>query len=108
MRSYTFVVDKKEYILRYTFNAICDLEEEAKMGISSLLSQEKIGLNTFRLLVWAGLKWKDFGITKQRAGDIIHKYIENGGNYTELANEIGKLISNSISNEGMANKEVGE
>lgn len=108
MRSYTFIVDNKEYVLRYTFNAICDLEEEAKMGISLLLSQEKVGLNTFRLLVWAGLKWKDHGITKQRAGEILNRFIESGGNYNELASEISKLLLASLSNESMTNENLGE
>jgi hypothetical protein len=98
MRTYDFCVNNKDYSLKYTFNSICDLEEEAKIGLTSLLSSEKVGLNTMRLILWAGLKWKEHGITKQRVGDLIQKFIEEGGDYSELCSKAANLIVNSINN----------
>jgi len=63
MRTYTFSVEDKEYSLRYNFNSICELEEKAGVGLNGLFNQEKAGLNMIRLVIWAGLKWKDPGIT---------------------------------------------
>lgn len=99
MRTYTFSAKDKEYVLKYTFNSVCDLEEAGGVGITTLLSESKIGLNTFRLLLWTGLKWKDPGITKQRAGNIINDLIEDGGDYSVLASEMLNLLVESVSND---------
>lgn len=109
MRTYTFSVEDKEYSLRYNFNSICDLEEKLGFGINGLANQEKAGLNLIRLIVWAGLKWKDPGLTPQRVGFILQKYIELDGDFSTLAQECMNLLSESISNEKMRQQnELGE
>ena len=109
MRTYSFKVKEKEYVIRYTFNSICDMEEECKMGIKSILSDANIGFNTFRLLLWVGLKWQDRGITKQRAGEIFNNFIADGGDYNVLMTEMLTLLDASVSNPNKKeNTELGE
>jgi len=106
LRSFSFDVKDKTYTLRYNFNAVCDLEEEAGYGIQTLFDPKKVGLNIIRLLIWAGLKWQDRGITKQRAGEILNLYIEQGGDYSELVNKASELLLTSVTNDKMKQVET--
>jgi hypothetical protein len=71
--------------LRYNFNAIADVEERAKTGIGTLLSEERIGFNSMRYLVWAGLKWEDRGLTIERTGLMLQQYFKDGGTFELLS-----------------------
>lgn len=103
MRSVRFVVKGKEYTLRYTFNSICEIEEMAGVGLPKLVSDEKVGLNAVRLVVWGGLKWCNPGITKGAVGDLLKNYIEEKGDYQELFRQAVHLM-----NESMGGKPVDE
>lgn len=96
MRTYTFEVKGKTHTLKYDFNAICDIEELAGVGISEFVSEKKVGMNTIRLVLWGGLKWKNNGLTKQQVGFIVRDYIEEGGEISELANHAFSLLSKAI------------
>jgi len=80
---------------RYDFNAIADLEDKAGCGIAKFLSEEKAGISTIRLLTWAGLKWQDKGMTIERAGSIVQRYIEDGGILETLSSFIGVALKMS-------------
>lgn len=108
MKTYTFSVNNQEYILKYNFNSICELEDKAGAGINSLFSQDKAGLNMIRLVIWAGLKWKDPGITPQRVGFMLQQFIDEDGDFNTLAQECIKLLGESISNEKMREHNTGE
>ncbi len=81
--------------IRFDFNAIADVELETGMGIGSLFSETNIGFNTFRVLLWAGLKHEDRSITKAKAGELIGNYLKNGGSWTELGDKIFEAIEAS-------------
>jgi len=81
--------------LRYDFNAIADLEDKSGFGISKFLSEEKAGMSTIRMLTWAGLKWQDKGLTIERTGSIIQRFIENGGTLDTISNFIGVALKMS-------------
>ena len=78
MYSVDIEVGDKTKRLKYDFNAIADIEERAGAGIAKLFSEEMIGLHTIRLLLWAGLRHADPGITIQRAGDMIKTMLDGG------------------------------
>lgn len=96
-RSYTFESGEKEYTLRFTMNTVCDIEEAAdRTPIQKLCAQDAIGFNTLRLIIQHGLKWKNQGITKQRAGEIIAQYAEeHDGSIDKLARETLLLLAES-------------
>jgi hypothetical protein len=104
MQTYSFTVDNKEYTIKYNFNTICDLEEASNLSISQIFQNDRIGLNTVRLVIWAGLKWQDHGITKQRVGNILNQFIKEGKDYSDLVTKAAKLLVASVSNENMVDK----
>jgi hypothetical protein len=67
----------KERNLRYDYNSVCDLEERANKGIIQLMN-EQAGLNVLRLLLWAGLKHENKGLTVDMVGLWIQKYLDDG------------------------------
>lgn len=93
MRTYTFSVEDKEYTLKYDFNAICEIEDSEKTGISALLGGDRVGYSTIRLILWGGLRWKNAGLTKQAVGYMITKYMNEGGDLEELVNNAVSLIT---------------
>jgi len=78
MRYTEILLGGKPRRLRYDFNALADVEERAGVGIGALLSSERMGLNTIRLLLWAGLKHEDRSLTPEKVGDILQSLMENG------------------------------
>ena len=75
--------------LKYDYNAIADLEERAGMGIGRLFDEDNIGLHTIRLIIWAGLRHEERGLTTDRVGKMIQEYIEGGGDLEDL---VGKAV----------------
>lgn len=104
MYSKEFEVGGKTKRLKYDFNAIADVEELSGMGMSKLFSEDMVGFHTIRLLIWAGLKHEERGITTQRAGMIIKDMITDG---YELES-IMELIMDALMKSGVIPKEVVE
>lgn len=102
MYSKEFVVGNKTRRLKYDFNAIADIEESSGMGMAKIFSAEMMGLHTIRLLVWAGLKHEDPGITIQRAGMIIRDMMAED----YALDDIMVLITDALSNSGVFPKDT--
>ncbi len=92
MRYVEFEVDGKVKKLRFDFNAIADLEQQAGSGVVNLFSEERVGFHTIRLLFWAGLRWEDNGLTMQRAGMVIKQLLEEGHSLEDLSEWISKAL----------------
>lgn len=75
LRTVSFEVEDKNYQVRFDYNAITDMEELMN-GEPILSFIQKGSMNTVRILIWGGVKWKIPGITKQQAGYIVQKLIE--------------------------------
>lgn len=74
--------------LKFDVNAFADLEAQGKVGIGALFSEERMGFQSIRLLLWAGLKWDDRKMTVETAGRLIQDSIENGHSLEELVLKI--------------------
>lgn len=83
--------------VKYDFNAIADIEEVSGKGIGFLLREENMGINTIRLLIWAGLKHEDKKLTRSEVGDLLTDYLKAGGTWDEL----GKVISDAFEQSGI-------
>lgn len=68
----------KTRLLKYDFNAICDIEEKFGKGVAAIFTEEQMGFNTVRLFLWAGLKWKMPGLTVQQVGQWLQEEAEKG------------------------------
>jgi hypothetical protein len=100
MNTATFTVKDKAYTLKYDFNAICEIEENAGVGIPTLVSQTKLGMFPLRVLIWGGLKWRDRGLTIEAVGDLIGEYIDLGGDIQSLFKLAVELVEKSLKKKG--------
>lgn len=72
-------------LLKFDFNAVCDLEDYYNKGIAGILNEEQIGLKLVRAFYWAGLKWKHKTLTIEVMGRMLNKHIqETGDNVMDL------------------------
>ena len=71
----SFKSGEREYILRYSANALCELEDALEMGVNAVASQladpESMRLKMVRVVFWAGLRDHHPDITLIQAGEII-------------------------------------
>lgn len=107
MRTYTFDLEDKTYTLKYDYNSICDMEELGGVPVQVMFSEGSVGLNQVRILLWGGLKWKLNGITKQQAGFIVQKLIEEN-KYEDVVQNAMKLIADSFPKSKGTEDSVGE
>ncbi|NTX58759.1 hypothetical protein HR086_46485 [Myxococcus sp. CA039A] len=68
----------KTRLLRFDFNAICEIEERTGKGVAAIFSEQSVGFNTIRLFLWAGLKWKIPGLQPQQVGQWLQEEAEKG------------------------------
>lgn len=59
-----------EYTLKFSTNAICELEELQNKGLNEIV-QDLERLSTVRALLWAGLRAKHPDVTLKGAGELI-------------------------------------
>ena len=101
----------KEYELKFTINMLCEMSEQGfdVMNIGAM----NINIRTIRDLFYYALKGADKKITKNKAGDLMDAFIEEGGSFDELIylvmEALGKSLGNKpVEDEEDNNKEDGE
>lgn len=70
----SFETDGQSYRLRYSINALCDMEEALGMGVRDfyrLVTSGDLRMSHVRGAFWAGLRHHQPNITKAQAGNII-------------------------------------
>lgn len=92
IRSVAFDLFDRPRNLRFDVNALADLEDRAKAGIAQLFSEERIGLNALRLMLWAGLKHEDRTLTVERVGDMLSEYLSKGGSLEEVTQILSEAV----------------
>jgi hypothetical protein len=80
--------------IRFTVNAICDLERKAGGSIVTLFEQSP-GFDLIRAMLWAGLKWEDRILTVEATGELMQKYLEGGGALENIVKVIGEALAAS-------------
>jgi len=96
----------RNYCLRFDMNALADLEREAKSGVGKLFTLERAGLDTVRLMFWAGAKALAGDIkTPEDAGNLIEKHVIEGGDLEALGNKINDAAQASAIVKAMLRKE---
>lgn len=70
-----FEVDGKEWVLRYSANALCTLEDELDMGTAALVAElqkpDGVRMATLRTVFWAGLQDRQQDVTREQAGELM-------------------------------------
>ena len=73
-----FTAGGKTYTLRYTTNALCELEDALDCGLPEIVERvrdpKSVRLSTVRALVWAGLREHHPDITLLQAGTLVGEY----------------------------------
>jgi len=93
----TIELGGKERNIRFDSNSICELEEKAGMGIPALLSESNMGFNTLRLLLWAGCRHENKGLTLDMIGIWMERYFEQEGeefNFMTLFEKVSEEFQN--------------
>lgn len=85
-------MNDEEYLLKYDFNSVADIEEYFRKGIGQILSEEMMGFNTIRVFYWVGLRWKLKGLTIQKTGQILGEYLSNGGSLDYLVQKMQEAL----------------
>jgi hypothetical protein len=71
----SFDAGGKSYTMRFSANALCELEDATGMGINALLTiladPAKMRLKMVRAVLWAGLQDHHPDVTLHQAGEII-------------------------------------
>jgi len=88
-----FESNEKSYDLKYTVNAVADMEEMTGAGLSSITQSGEI--YAMRALFWAGLIDSNPELTVKQAGDIMGGYIQAHG-----PQECMVLITKSLEESG--------
>ena len=101
-------VNGEQKFLRYDFNAVADLEEKFDTGIQQLMTEKRVGFSVIRGLLWAGLKWKDKGLTLERAGKIAQTMMQEGKTFEDIMTPIMSAIKKSGVFGNMDKKEDGD
>ncbi len=70
-----FDLEGKPYTLRFSANALCELEDALDCGINAVAAQlskpESLRLKTVRAVFWAGLQDRHPQVTLQEAGEMV-------------------------------------
>lgn len=85
----------KTRLLRYDYNAVCEIEEQFGKGISAIFANDQAGFRSVRIILWAGLRWKDPGITLQRVGQMLNEEVKNGTSLEEIFKIAFKALNKS-------------
>jgi hypothetical protein len=71
----SFNPGEKDYTLRYSANALCELEDALEMGVNAVATQlanpDSMRLKMVRVVFWAGLRDHHPDVTLLQAGEII-------------------------------------
>ena len=85
----------KQKQLRFDFNAMVAFEELMGYGLYMALQDGQIGFRTIRAFYWAGLRWKDKGLTPDRVGMMLSDEIADGKDLLELMDPINEALEAS-------------
>ena len=101
-------LNNQDMELKFNVNEVCALEEKSGKGIMALLSEQNIGFNVIRLLIWAGLRHKQQNLIIETVGNWLQSAIENGETLNNLTEQATKALTESGILGKVENSEVGE
>jgi hypothetical protein len=87
----------EDYVLKFDFNAISELEQHYQKGIHAIVSEETIGFNTVRNIFWAGMLWKNPNLKPYHVGRMLEQDLEenNSFDFEELMQTAIESLYNS-------------
>lgn len=81
----------KQYPLRFTVNAVCQMEKETGMPLGDVLRSD---LSCVRALLYAGL-YEQEGLSMKETGELLDKHLKNGGSLKRVADAIARDLDSA-------------
>jgi hypothetical protein len=92
----TVTLGGKDRLLKFDVLAAFEIEEKFGKGLPAIMNEEQIGFRLIVTFYWAGLKWKEQGLTMQRVANMLNKEItENGVNFADLMKPVFNALNKS-------------
>lgn len=92
-RSVLAALDKERH-LRYSVNALSDLEQVMGVGLGEMYTAAGgLGIRTVRACLWAGLKHEDPDLTIAATGELMQQYLDGGGSFQNLGDAIHDALA---------------
>ena len=85
----------KERLLRFDFNAMTDFEDVMGFSLFTAVQGGQIGFKTMRAFYWAGLRWKEKGLTLPKTGSLLQEAIDDGEDFMSLMEPINEALEAS-------------
>ena len=98
MRSVEILLDRPRR-LRFDYNAIAEFETVAPGGFASMMTERHFA--AIRLALWAGLKHEERGLTLERTGDIIQRYIDQYEGDGSPLTYLGEVVLKAMRDSGL-------
>ena len=80
----------RRYRLKYTVNAMCAVEERSGGALDQLMDRQ---FSACRLLLWGALIAYQPEITLTMAGELIGKYLQEGGTLEDIVNICSEALA---------------
>lgn len=93
----------KRRFLKFDINTLADFEQETGMGFGQLMTTKALFATT-RAMLWAGLKHEDRSLTIPDVGELLFKYIQNGGSIDQAL----KAAFAAAAEQGALGKEIAD
>lgn len=80
------------YSLRFTVNALCNLEEKTGMSLAHL---QETSFSCIRGLLWCALLHENPALSLSDAGNLLEHHLKSGGNLQEIANALAAALEDA-------------
>ena len=99
-------INGRDYELRYPINTLCNMCDN---GIDVMhMDQIVINVKTIRELFMYGLRHENKKMTQNQAGELIDNFIDEGGDFNVLIEEVLNALGKSLGGGDSDNKEEGK
>lgn len=87
----------RERKLKYTINSLVDFEESVGMPVVQVATNPflMMSFRMIRAFLWAGLKWEEHRLTREKVGALVQQYIDEGGELKALSEAIEEALLQS-------------
>ena len=89
------LINDKEYEIKFTMNTLCIMTEQG-VDLGRIGENPMSNLTMARDLFYYGLKHADKKLTKNQAGDLMDKAIEEGSSLNEIYLEVMMALGKSL------------
>ncbi len=99
-------INGRDYELRYPINTLCTMCDAGLDVVN--MDKMVINVKTIRELFMYGLRHENKKMTQNQAGELIDNFIDEGGDFNVLIEEVLNALGKSLGGGDSDNKEEGK